>query len=97
LGGAEALEIAHYDLKKRQYFNRHFRGTFEILSLVGNISRRGKEVIVHVHGAFGRTNFSVLGGHIGRCIIGGTAEIYLNRCQPLYRERDSKTGLNLLV
>jgi predicted DNA-binding protein with PD1-like motif len=112
-GGAEDIEISYYDLKKKKYVTRRFRGTFEILNIIGNIallrkthksqyyhtleydSKGMQRVMIHAHGTFGKTNYSTIGGHIVRCIIGGTCEVYLEKLSSLRRKPDPKTGLNL--
>lgn len=119
-GGAEEIEIGYFDLKKKKYFRRRFRGPFEILGITGNIAlrpiraaqgrpeefegrqssgqaRKGKEFVFHAHGAFGKTNYSVIGGHIFRAVTGGTCEILVQKLPRLKRAPDSRTGLSLLV
>jgi len=96
LGAADDLELAFYDLTKKQYLKKRFRGGYEILQLHGNIAHKRKEIIVHAHGIFSDRSSKIIGGHVFRCRISATCEIYLGALPALRRTHDSRTGLNLL-
>lgn len=96
IGGTDDVELAFYNLKKKRYITRRFRGRLEIVSLTGNIARKGKEVMIHAHGVFSRPNYATIGGHIIACRISATCEVYIEKLPALRRRYDPKTGLNLL-
>lgn len=104
IGATDKLEIAFYDLTQKKYICKKFSQRLEILNVTGNIALRlgsgqaakGKEIIIHAHGVFGKPNYSTIGGHIISCRISGTCEICLQKTVRLSRSRDSATGLNLL-
>ncbi len=96
LGACSDPEISFYDLKKKKYLTKLFKGDFEVLNATGNVAKMGKETIIHQHVALGKKDFSAFGGHLVKMKIGGTLEIYLNVSSPLKRAKDKTTGLNLL-
>lgn len=96
IGAADRIEIAYYDLKKKRYISRKFSGRMEIVNITGNISVREKEIAIHAHGIFSTPRYGTIGGHVISCRISATCEMYIQKTRPLYRRRDSATGLNLL-
>ncbi|HEY4497067.1 MAG TPA: PPC domain-containing DNA-binding protein [Candidatus Paceibacterota bacterium] len=98
LGACGKLHLAYYDLDKKEYIQKVFEERLEILSLVGNISLdpEGKESI-HLHGVFGKSDFSTLGGHVMELIISGVGEIHIQILLGAFRRsHDPETGLNFL-
>ncbi|OGZ60659.1 MAG: hypothetical protein A2919_02040 [Candidatus Spechtbacteria bacterium RIFCSPLOWO2_01_FULL_43_12] len=97
LGSSKDLELAFYELEKRQYKTERFAGPMEILTITGNISKKENTAFCHAHGIFGRPDMTTLGGHINRCIISATCEVVLRvGDKELRREFDEETGLHLL-
>ena len=97
LGAGTDPEVAFYDLKKEKYLTKRFKGDLEVLNLTGNVSKSGKETIIHQHVTLGKKNFEAVGGHLMDMRIGGTLEIFLTVTSPLKRAKDTATGLNLLT
>ena len=96
LGAGTDPEVAFYDIAKKKYLKKRFKGDLEVLNLTGNISKSGKEIVIHQHVTLGKRNFEAVGGHLMNMLIGGTLEIFLIVTPPLKRSKDSATGLNLL-
>ncbi|MBI4134884.1 MAG: DNA-binding protein [Candidatus Sungbacteria bacterium] len=97
LGAAESLEIAFYNLANREYERKTANYDVEILSLVGNTAMIDGEPIIHMHGVFGKRDFSAFGGHVFRIIVSGSCEVHLAALDGfMKREPDETTGLNLL-
>lgn len=97
LGACTDPEIAFYDLKKKKYLTRRFKGDFEVLNIAGNTAKSGKETVIHQHITLGRRNFEAFGGHLVDMKIGGTLEIFLAAGPKMKRAKSAATGLNLLV
>jgi len=95
LGACTDPEVAFYDLKKEKYLTKRFKGDLEVLNLTGNVSKSGKETIIHQHITLGKKNFEAVGGHLMDMRIGGTLEIFLIVTPKLKRSKDLTTGLNL--
>ncbi|MBI4085495.1 MAG: DUF296 domain-containing protein [Candidatus Liptonbacteria bacterium] len=97
LGACSDPEISFYDLKKKKYVSKRFKGDMEVLNVAGNVAKSGKETVIHQHISLGRENFSAIGGHLMSMKIAGTLEIFLIVTPSLRRSKDKDTGLNLLV
>lgn len=97
LGAAESLEIAFYNLSTKEYERKVANYDVEILNLTGNVAMMNGEPIIHMHGVFGKRDYSAFGGHVFKIVISGSCEIHLTALDGfMKRESDSRTGLNLL-
>lgn len=97
VGGADSATLAFYDLDKREYIDHTFDEPLEILSLQGNLAWVDGEPFWHIHGVFGRRDYSTVGGHIKRLDIALTGEVLLmSSTLPLTRNYDETTGLKLI-
>ncbi len=98
LGAASELTLAYYDLEEKEYKKKTFTENVEVASLTGNVGvKEDGELVVHIHGVFGREDLSAFGGHIVAMIISGAGEIHL-RSLPgtINRKHDPETGLPLM-
>lgn len=97
IGAVSKVEIGYYSLEDKKYHATTYPGTYELISLNGNISVMNGEPVVHAHGAVSSETNATLGGHITRAVCAITVEISLyahgNR---FTRSPDHVTGLNLL-
>ena len=100
LGALENVELVEYDQATQQYKTpRRIDGVLEILSFVGNLSRKDGQPFAHIHAAVSRdleTGIQVLGGHL----VSGTVfacELTIECFDDLAldRVRDAATGLSL--
>lgn len=97
LGAAESLELGYYNLATREYERKVANYDVEILSLTGNVAVMNGATIIHMHGVFGKRDFSAFGGHVFKLVVAGTCEIHLTPLSGfMKREYDEETGLNLL-
>lgn len=95
LGGFSEATIAFYDLKKKKYLKKKFKGSFEVLSISGNVAQ-GEEVVIHAHVVLGDKSFKTFGGHLMDAVVGGTLELKFSQTEMLERAHDDETGLDLL-
>jgi predicted DNA-binding protein with PD1-like motif len=59
---------------------------------------KGDERIVHCNIIIGTDEMSLYGGHLFEAIVSGTCEIVFNEYkQPIKKEKDAKTGLNIIT
>jgi uncharacterized protein len=67
------------------------------VGFVGNASLRDGEPFLHLHAGLGRSDLSVVGGHLGEAVVHPTIEVWL-RTEDLdvRRTTDPETGLDLL-
>lgn len=97
LGSASAVELAYYYLLKKEYANRRFEESLEVIDVQGNIARKDGEAALHLHGSFGRTDFSTISGHVNEITAAATVEVFIHKIEgKLVRTHDETTGLNLL-
>jgi len=86
-------------LGKGQYKPIEFNESLEIVSLVGNTSKKDGEVTVHAHMVVADSEGKAYGGHVmDGCLIDATGELVMIELQDiqLRRKPDVATGLNLL-
>ena len=96
LGAIVNPEIGYFDTIKKIYIKKIFKGDFELLSLVGNISIFDNKPFVHTHITFSNTEFQVLGGHLFDARISAAGEFYIYKSDVCVERRFNKSvGLNL--
>lgn len=75
LGAVADLTLGFYDLPAQQYERRSWQEDLEVASLVGNIAVVDGGPFPHVHGVFGRRDFSALAGHVFEATVSVTLEL----------------------
>jgi predicted DNA-binding protein with PD1-like motif len=96
IGACERAVIGNFDPQSREYRKETLLGTYEILSLAGNITEMNAEPYLHIHICLGDEKMQVCGGHLNEAIISATAEIVIEICEGnLARYKDIDSGLNL--
>ncbi len=97
IGACDKLKLSYYDLKLKKYVEKDFNQDLEITNLTGNVAMHGEDIIIHMHGNLGDTEFQALGGHVMAITISVTGEIYLTKFdQPVNRKPYLDTPLKLL-
>lgn len=98
IGATMACTISFYDIKHKKYIDREYTEDMEIVSCMGNISIFENEPLIHAHGVFSKLDYSTVGGHIKKMIVGATCEMYLVPFTGgvVKRVYDEETGLNLI-
>lgn len=77
IGGTDDVEVGVFDMAKKSYNRFAFTGTHEITSLTGNVNTMHGETYTHLHITLAGADGRVVGGHLLRCVISLTAEIFL--------------------
>ena len=99
IGTVKNARIAFFKGKGKYAINE-FNEDLEILSCIGNISKRNGETVVHAHIVLGREDGTVIGGHLMEdSKISATGELFIFDASDLnlHRELDEETGLYLLA
>lgn len=98
IGAVGEVELAFYDLEAKKYVTTLLTEDMELVSLTGNVSYMGNDMIVHNHGVFSVKDMSTKGGHVMRAVISGACEIVLHKIEgSIERSYDDETGLNLMI
>ena len=96
IGAVDHVVYGIYDVEKRFYNSITKDGEMEILSLVGNMSRKDGAPYLHTHITLGDATGNAIGGHLNEAVISATSEIFVRVLEgEVGREQDAKTGLNL--
>ncbi len=77
LGAGGPIVIGIFDRVKKVHKEDVYEGLYEILSFTGNLSRKEGEPYVHMHLTFSDENNNAFGGHLTKCVITLTAEIFI--------------------
>ena len=98
LGAANDVTVGIFNNTEKQFQARHCQGEYEIASLVGSITRKDGEPYLHLHITFGSpTTGEVYAGHLAKCVISATAELFVQTWDGQVGRRFSdRIGLNLL-
>lgn len=97
LGGALEATLGFFDINKKQYEWRTFKGLYEVTSLQGNLAIKDGEPVFHLHATLADASFAAIGGHVKDLVAAATLEIFVHQLQkPLNRVHDEEIGLPLL-
>ena len=98
IGAANEVELAWYNLVAKKYITILFKEDMELVSLTGNVSKMGNDVIIHNHGVFSFQDMSTKSGHVMKIVISGACEVTLHKNEgSIERVYDDETGLNLMI
>ncbi len=78
IGGTDDAEVGVFSMEKKGYDRFAYTGTHEITSLTGNVNTMNGETYAHLHITLAGADGRVVGGHLLRCVISLTAEIFLH-------------------
>ncbi len=102
LGSVNAIgAVSHavtglYNVAERKYYSTRLEGPLEIVSLMGNISRKEGEVYIHTHASFSDLSCTVRGGHLTQAVVSATCEMVVTCYEgEVGRRVCEQTGLNI--
>jgi uncharacterized protein len=97
IGAAKEVNIAKYNIHKKEYESKELGQELEIVNILGNVTLKDGEQFVHAHGTFSDEEMRTYGGHINKAVVGVTGEILLEKLEGrIERMYDQETGLNLM-
>jgi uncharacterized protein len=96
-GAVKRVRLGYWDAGQHEYHYRDFDEQLETVSFQGNASIKDGQPFLHIHGVFGRPDYSVVGGHVKEAWVYPTFEVWLRTEQlDVRRAHDDATGLDLL-
>jgi predicted DNA-binding protein with PD1-like motif len=97
IGAFRDLVLGYFDWEKKEYLHIPVREQVEVVSLVGDIARKGDKPQLHVHVVVAKRDGSALGGHLLEARVRPTLEVVVTESPGhLLREYDPETGLALI-
>ena len=97
IGAVSEVKIGLFDPLIKEYHSNTIKGTFEVLSITGNISSNKHQPYLHMHITLSNSDYNVFGGHLNRAVVSATCEVIIDEFEGnLDRYFDENLGLNLL-
>lgn len=98
IGATDDADIGVFDTETKTYCRNPVTGMHEITSLLGNLSTKDGVPYLHLHITVAGEGEKTEGGHLLRCVISLTAEIFITVIAgKAERSYDEALGLNRLV
>ena len=96
IGAAAKAVVGIYNVDEKQYYKTEIDGPLEIVSLLGNASRKDGEPYLHLHASFSGESCNCVGGHLNSARISATCEMVIDVIDGVVeRKKDPGVGLNL--
>jgi hypothetical protein len=97
IGAVQRAKISYYNQDEQVYQAKEFEKHLEIVNLLGNISIKDEEVMIHAHISLGDDEGNLFGGHLAEGTMVFACEFIIEEYQgePLERVYDETTGLTL--
>ena len=95
IGGLCQVELGYWRASQADYQRKTLAGSFELLTLLGNISLYQGRPFAHLHVTLADENLQVVGGHFFEATVTATAELFLTPCDLIERHWDAHIGAAL--
>jgi len=98
IGALKRARLAYYDQATRTYGEWDLDRPLELVTLMGNVSRRDGATAVHVHATLADHEGTCVGGHVAPGCVVFACELFLQELtggEALERAFDDETGLPL--
>ncbi len=97
IGGTDDFTLGVFDVSLKKYNEFTYDTTHEITNITGNITSMNGEVYTHIHMTCAGQNGTAVGGHLLRCVISLTAEIFITVIDvKVDRKRNEELQINTL-
>lgn len=95
IGATDNFIVGVFDVNTKIYHSKNYKGAYEIVSLLGNITTKNNEVYLHLHMNAASEEHSI-GGHLNEAFISATGEIFVHKIEgKVERIFNENSGLNL--
>jgi predicted DNA-binding protein with PD1-like motif len=97
IGAVNHARIGFFQPLEKHYEARELRENLEVVSLLGNLAHGDEGPVVHAHVVLGRSDFSLVGGHLFEATVSVTLEVFVTpTAKRLQRDPDPRFDLRLL-
>ena len=97
IGAFQRLTLGYFDWAKKDYERIAIDEQVEVVSLLGDIARKGREPQVHAHAVVAKRDGTAHGGHLLEATVRPTLEVILVESPAhLARRFDPQSGLALI-
>ena len=96
IGAVNDFTVGAFDTKEKKYYSNDFKGTYEIVSLLGTITTKDGAFYSHLHMCAADETGRAVGGHLNRAVISATCEMVVTALPgTVERQFSDEIGLNL--
>lgn len=96
LGAIREFTVGAFDTTEKKYYANEYRGTYEIVSLIGTINTMDGKFYTHLHMSAADKTGNAVGGHLNRAVVSATCEMIVMLIPGTVDRRYSEeVGLNL--
>lgn len=96
IGAINKATIGLFDIENKEFHSSELTGSYEIITLTGNISTKDGKTYPHLHINVADVQHKTYGGHLSSAIISATGEIIIDAIEgQVDRELNEDIGLNL--
>jgi uncharacterized protein len=98
IGAFERAVVGYFDWAKKDYKRISVEEQVEVLSLLGDVAVSEGKPTLHIHAVLGRSDGSVVGGHLLEGHVRPTLEVvFVEPPAHLKKCKDPETGLALIA
>jgi predicted DNA-binding protein with PD1-like motif len=98
IGAFRRALLGYFDWETKEYKKIHVDQQVEVLSLLGDVAVTDEGPALHLHAVLGKSDGSVVGGHLLEAYVRPTLEVILIQPPSYLRKRkDPETGLALIA
>lgn len=97
LGALTDITIGYFHRDTHKHSKQLFKGTYELVSLTGNITFIDNDRFLHIHAAIGDDQFHVFGGHLIDAFASASTEIAINPLPyPVIRKKHPELDIKVI-
>jgi predicted DNA-binding protein with PD1-like motif len=97
IGAFRAAKLGYFDWQSKKYKEIPVEEQVEVVSAIGDIALASEMPSLHLHAVLGKSDGSVVGGHLLLGLVRPTLEVIVTEAPVhLKKKKDRETGLNLI-
>ena len=97
IGAVGKFTVGVFSPESKSYSSNSYEGDYEIVSLLGTVTRMDGKFYSHLHMSAGDGSGKVFGGHLNSAVVSATCEMVVDVIEGSVGRKFSKEiGLNLL-